>query len=80
MLLYFYLALPCASLITILAISESSARFTFLVLAFDAPNLNRFDILSMPLFISFLPNSEPKALDPRSNPAFTKSEPSPLPV
>ena len=34
----------------------------------------------MPLFISLLPNSELKAFDPRSNPAYTKSEPSPLPV
>ena len=33
----------------------------------------------MPLFINFLPNSEPKGFDPSSNPAFAKFEPNPLP-
>ena len=80
MLLYFFLALPCALLTTKSAISEFSAFFTFLFLIFEAPNLNIFGILSMPLFISFLPDSEPNAFAPRSNPAFTKFEPSPIPV
>ena len=78
--MYFFLALACASLTTKSAISEFSARFTFSFLIFEAPNLNRFGIFPKPLFISFLPNSVPKAFAPRSNPAFTKFEPSSLPV
>ena len=38
-----------------------------------------FGILSIPLFISFLPISDPKTLDPRLRPIFAKSDPSPFP-
>ena len=38
-----------------------------------------FGMLSIPLFISFLPMSDPKAFDPRSKPAFIRLDPSPLP-
>ena len=36
-------------------------------------------MLSIPLFINFLPNSELIASDPSSNPAFAGFEASPLP-
>ena len=80
MLLYFFLALPCASLTTISAISDSRAFLKFLFFTLEAPNLNRFGMLSIPLLISLLPNSEPKAFDPKSSPVFNRSVPIPLPV
>ena len=55
-ILYFFLALPCASLTTRSAISEFSARFIVLFFIFDAPNLKMFGVLSIPLFISFFNN------------------------
>ena len=62
-----------------LAISEVIAFLTFLFFILETPNLEMLGILSIPLFIYFFPNSEPKAVDPRSNPAFTRLEPSPCP-
>ena len=59
--------------------SDCMARLTFLFFIFEAPNLKMFGMLSMPLFINLLPNSEPKAFDPSSNPAFARFEASPLP-
>ena len=79
MLSYIFLTLFCASLTTRSVISEFSARFTVLFFIFDAPNLKMFGMLSISLFISFLPMSDPKAFDPRSKPAFTRLDPSPLP-
>ena len=38
-----------------------------------------FGILSIPLFISFLPMSDSKTLDPRLRPIFAKSDQSPFP-
>ena len=37
-------------------------------------------MLSIPLFISFLPNSDPIAFDTSSSPAFAKLEANPLPI
>ena len=62
-----------------LAISEVIAFLTFLFFVLETPNLKIFGILSIRLFINFFPNSDPKAFDPRSNPAFTRLEPSPCP-
>ena len=38
-----------------------------------------FGILSMPLFINFLTNSEPKAFNPSSRPTFARLDARPLP-
>ena len=38
-----------------------------------------FEMLSIPLFIGFLPNSEPTAFDSRSNPALIRFLASPFP-
>ena len=77
--MYLFFALFCASSTTISAISELNAFFTFLFFIFETPNLNMLGMLSIPLFINFFPNSEPKAFDPRSNPALIRFEPSPFP-
>ena len=74
-----FFALFCASSTTISAISDFSAFYTFLFFIFEAPNLNMFGTLSMPLFINFLPNSELKGFDPSSRPTFARLDARPLP-
>lgn len=60
----------CACCTTKSAISDSNALFTLLFFIFEAPNLNIFGMLSIPLFISFWPNCEPIAFNPSSNRVF----------
>ena len=69
----------CASSTTIFAISKLSALLTFLFLIFETPYLNMFGMLSIPLFISFLPTEEFIAFDPSWKPNFAKFSSSPLP-
>ena len=59
--------------------SDLIAPLTFWFLILEAPNLNMFGILSIPLFIIFYPNSEPKAFDPGSSPVFARFGDNPLP-
>ena len=75
---YLFFALFFSSSTTMSAISDFSALCTFLFFIFDAPNLNIFGLLSMPLFINFLQNSEPKAFDPSSRPTFARLDARPL--
>ena len=77
MLSYFFLALLCASLTARSAISEFSALFIVLFFIFDAPNLKMFGILSIPLFIIFLPISDPNTFEPSFKPVLKNSDPSP---
>ena len=62
-----------------LAISDFIALLTFLFFIFETPNLNMFGMLSIPLFINLLPESELTVFDPSSNPAFARFDASPLP-
>ena len=52
----------------------------FLFFICFAPNLNMFGMLSKPLFINFLLNSELRALEPNSKPAFARLDASPYPL
>ena len=53
--------------------------FNFFIFYFETPKLNMFGMLSIPLFISLLPNSDPIAFEHSSSPTFAKFEANPLP-
>ena len=59
--------------------SDFIALLAFLFFIFEAPNLNMFGMLSIPLFINLLPKSELIAFDPNINPALARFEANPLP-
>ena len=58
--------------------SDFIALLTFLFFIFEAPNLNMFGMLSIPLF-TLLPKSELIAFDPNINPTLARFEANPLP-
>ena len=60
-------------------ICHFSAFLKFLFFTFETPYLKIFGMLSIPLFISFLPIEEFSALDPISRPTFARFSPIPLP-
>ena len=65
---------------TQLTISESSARWTFLFYIFETPYLNTLGMLSIPLFIYFLPKVEFIACEPSLIPKLAKLLACPFPV